>query len=68
MFVDDSFLFCRATLGEVDVINEVLQIYAHASGQCITMEKSSVYFSSNTPNRQREEIVVAFGGEIGGEI
>ena len=51
MFVDDSFLFCRATLGEVDVINEVLQIYAHASGQCITMEKSSVYFSSNTPNR-----------------
>ena len=49
MFADDSLLFCRATQGEVDVINEVLQIYAHASGQCINMEKSSVYFSSNTP-------------------
>ena len=32
------------------MINEVLQVYAHASGQYINMDKSSVYFSSNTPN------------------
>ena len=50
MFVDDSLLFCRATQGEVDVINEVLWVYAHSSSQCINMDKSSVYFSSNTPN------------------
>ena len=48
MFVDDSILFCRATLGEVEVINEVLRTYANASGQYINMEKCSVFFSSNT--------------------
>ena len=48
MFVDDSILFCRATLREVEVINEVLRTYANASGQYINMEKCSVFFSSNT--------------------
>ena len=32
MFADDSILFCRATTGEVQVINEMLQVYANASG------------------------------------
>ena len=32
MFADDSILFCHANLGEFEVINEVLQIYANASG------------------------------------
>ena len=63
MFANDSLLFCRATQGEVEVINEVLQVYAHASGQCINMDNSSVYFSSNTPSEQREEIVAALGVE-----
>ena len=48
MFANDSILFCRANLREFEVINDVLQIYANASGQCINMEKSLVYFSSNT--------------------
>ena len=43
MFVDDSILFCRAICGEVEVINEVLQTYANASGQYINMEKPSIY-------------------------
>ena len=57
MFVDDSIIFCRATSGEVGVINEVLQTYANASGQCINMEKSLVYFSSNTQEGEKAEIV-----------
>ena len=57
MFADDSIIFCRAMGGEVEVINEVFQIYANASGQCINMEKSSVYFSSNTQQGQKAEIV-----------
>ena len=32
MFTDDSIIFCRATSGEVGVINEVLHTYANASG------------------------------------
>ena len=33
MFADDSILFYQATTGEVEVINEVIQTYANASGQ-----------------------------------
>ena len=61
MFADDSILFCRATTGEAQVINEMLQVYANASGQCINMEKSSVYFSSNTRGNHRDEIVSLLG-------
>ena len=61
MFADDSILFYHATTGKVEVINEVLQAYANALGQCINMEKSSVYFSSNTQGSQREEIVSLLG-------
>ena len=61
MFANDSILFCCANLGEFKVINEVLQIYANASGQCINMEKSLLYFSSNTQGNQREEIVSLLG-------
>ena len=61
MFADNSLLLCRAIQGEVEVINEVLQVYAHASSQCINIDKSSVYFSNNTPNRQRGEIGAAMG-------
>ena len=60
MFANDSILFCRATTGEVQVINEMLQIYTIASGQCINMEKSLVYFSSNTRGDHRDVIQ---GGE-----
>ena len=61
LFADDSLLFCRASQGEVQVISELLQTYANASGQCINFDKSSVYFSTNTTIDQRERIK----GELG---
>ena len=64
MFADDSISFCRATSGEVAVINEVLQTYANASGQCINMEKSSIYFNSNTQDGQKSEIVSMLGVKV----
>ena len=39
------------------MINEILQTYANASSQCINMEKSSIYFSSNTQEGKKAEIV-----------
>ena len=47
LFADDSLLFCQASREEVKVVKEMLQLYATASGQCINLEKSSIYFSSN---------------------
>ena len=45
----------------MQVISELLQTYADASGQCINFDKSSVYFSTNTAMGQRERIK----GELG---
>ena len=54
LFTDDSLLFCQASQEEVQCITDTLQLYADSSGQCINFEKSSMYFSSNTKNGQRE--------------
>jgi len=61
LFADDSLLFCRATQNEVEAIFEILQTYAKASRQCINLEKSLVYFSSNTSNCQKQEILRILG-------
>ena len=61
MLFRSSLLFCRATQREVQVITELLQTYADASGQCINFEKSSVYFSTNIATNQRKRIKVEFG-------
>ena len=44
-FANDSLLFCQNKQEEVQVISEVLELYAMASSQCINLEKSSVFFS-----------------------
>ena len=40
---------------------EILQLYAEASGQCINLDKSSVFFSSNTSPQNRDLIKVLLG-------
>ena len=58
LFADDSLLFYKASQKEVQVINGILQTYVDASGQCNNMEKSSVFFSNNTPEGMRDWIKV----------
>ena len=43
------------------MISEVLELYAMASGQCINLEKSLVFFSSNKTRAQRDWITNALG-------
>ena len=43
------------------MIIEILQTYVDALGHSINLEKSLVYFSSNTRGRQKEEIMAALG-------
>ena len=43
------------------VITEILQVYVGASGQCINLEKSLVYFSSNTSIKQKNWIKNSLG-------
>ena len=55
-FADDSLLFCRARVGDVEKIQEILGKYERASGQKINSEKTSLFFSNNTSNVSKEEI------------
>ena len=43
LFADDSLLFCQTKQEEVQVISNVLELYAVASGQCINLEKFSLF-------------------------
>ena len=61
-FVDDSLLFCNATVEECGVLMEKLKLYEKASGQSINMEKTSLFFSHNTGETQQLEIKDFFGG------
>ena len=61
LFADDSLIFCQTKQCEVQVISKILQVYAKASGQCINLEKSSVFFSSNTPSDQKDWIKESLG-------
>ena len=45
----------------MEVVSEMLQTYANASGQCINLEKSSVFFSSNTSASQKQGILRILG-------
>ena len=61
LFADDSLLFCQAIQNEGQAIVEILQKYAKASAKCINLEKSLVYFNSNTIGSQRQRILQILG-------
>ena len=60
-FADDSLLFCKANGQECQYLIEVLQLYEAASGQKINADKSSVFFSNNTPDDRRCEVLNMLG-------
>ena len=43
-FVDDSLLFCRARIEDINTIQEILRKYEKASGQKINSEKTNLFF------------------------
>ncbi|KAL0011169.1 hypothetical protein SO802_006277 [Lithocarpus litseifolius] len=61
LFADDSLLFCQATPKEGEVVAEILQIYEQASGQSINLEKSSAFFSKNTTDTQKQQMLQILG-------
>lgn len=47
-FADDSYIFCKATTDSASNVMQLLRVFECASGQQINVDKSSVFFSSNT--------------------
>ena len=61
LFVDDSIIFCRASIDVGLQVMKVLSDYEHESGQKLNMEKTSLFFSKNTNNDMKEAIKELFG-------
>lgn len=60
-FADDSILFNHATKEEWNKVKAVLNFYEKGSGQMINNQKSSLFFSSNTPQTIQEELTLEVG-------
>ena len=59
--MDNSLLFCKANSQECQNLVNILQLYEAALGQKINADKSSVFFSSNTPDERRSEVLNLLG-------
>ena len=60
-FAYNSLLFCKATDREYRKLVEILELYEAASGQNVNMDKSSVFFSHNTPQERRSKVIGILG-------
>ena len=55
-FADDSLLFCRATRVECQKLQDILRLYEKASGQKLNRDKTTLFFSRNTPQTMQDEL------------
>ena len=53
MFADDCMLFFRASTEECQVVKNILSQYEIASGQKLNTDKTSIFYSHNTPQETR---------------
>ena len=60
-FADDSLLFCKASVEACEFLQEVLNVYARASGQILNEEKTGLFFTNNTNEMTRSSIQRVFG-------
>ena len=56
-FADDLLLYAKADRGNCEAIVEVLEEFCELTGQKISRVKSKVFFSPNTPEETKEELV-----------
>ena len=60
-FADDNLLFCKASAQQYLELVQILNSYKATLRQKINVNKSSVFFSPNTPNDVKEEILSILG-------
>ena len=60
-FADDSLFFYKAKEHECQKLVDILNSYEAASGQKINTDKSSVFFSPNTPQERKESTLNILG-------
>ena len=60
-FADDSLLFCRASISQWNNLTNLLKVYEDASGQRLNNNKTAIYFSGNTTQIVKKEIMEVAG-------
>lgn len=61
---NDTLLFCKAKLEEVQCVKEILRLYEQSSGQKVNLDKSAVFFSKNTGETARSAICKELEGIV----
>jgi hypothetical protein len=56
LFADDSLMFCRANIEEVNYINSIILDYQNASGQLVNINKSELLFSKYVKEEVKRSI------------
>jgi hypothetical protein len=64
LFADDSLIFMSASVQSGERLNEILRIYRDCSGQSVNREKSSIFFSPNTPDPDRQSVKQVLGIQV----
>ena len=60
-FADDTLLFCRARMEDLQAIQHILSLYEGASGQQINREKTTLFFSKAVPEEKKRDILSFLG-------
>lgn len=63
-FADDSIILCQATPEQCSHLEHLLTIYEQASWQQLNKDKTSLFFSRNTPHDTQEDIKNRFRAEV----
>ncbi|KAL4298226.1 hypothetical protein GQ457_12G014210 [Hibiscus cannabinus] len=61
LFTDDSLVFLRNNMAEVQCLKDILLTYSVVSGQKVNFSKSTAYFSPRTPTAHRTAVHAALG-------
>ncbi|KAA3483545.1 reverse transcriptase [Gossypium australe] len=56
LFADDCILFGEASTTGAKILKDILQDYKICSGQCVNFSKSTVFFSPNTSEENKEAV------------
>ena len=63
-FADDSLIFCKATKKKGVEVQRILQVYESSSGQQLNRNKTTLFFSRNTPTHIQDAIKAKFGAQV----
>ncbi|XP_074305989.1 uncharacterized protein LOC141641217 [Silene latifolia] len=64
LFADDSIFFARATVEEAEAINGILRQYEMASGQLVSLDKTTVSFSRGVSEDRRGSVAERLGVSV----